>query len=721
MADIKNQYDNYVRFVLKADNNLESLTMNYEPSGWNEDQINLDRHEDYHGIFYSFTNDLAFLKDAKEYILTAYQSGGKNTILRLRKDVKKDVDGEVKWVYKYIALADWDTMVQKDNAVSLKFNSNALAEIIKSHETDSFELEREDSIDGETLENLATNNIEIKGREILDAGESKIDQEPLSDSTLIGDGTPKTEIVTRGGDDLSRHSSVQKTSTTDGYEASNMFFVDSVDIEDEKILNIRYDVTALPYYHITLPEQNLKVYVKRFKRNPGDDYTENGSWLLYDATEPSEFKFSGELEVTVQWDEGLMFYYDTSSLVFITKQQIILNLNTFYDSSPSLKFVFLHDAMERLTYILTGRQNAFYSKYFGRTELGYAEDGEGGLIGLMSGLWARNFQKGTEKYKSLTTSTKDISESAKAVFNIGIGIETVDFKERLRFEDLRYYYQNEVVVSFPIQVGDVVRKVDADLFFSGMTFGYEKGGDYEDSMGLDEPNTSTEYVTPIRNSTNKFIKQSKLRTDEYGLELARRKPQSEYPTEDTRYDESNWMLDCKRTEGTNYAQMESEDRLQELPSGIYSPETFRSMFFTPVQMLKRHAWVFRAGMEHYLDKFIKYISSKSNSTLTTWMIGEDRPYSENGDIQLSELDRSRFLPEIIECTHPIDEDLMDWITGTTKVFYKGSWEEIPNYYFKMEIINEKGQYEKVYLLNLKAGSNGSLVFQKSNENILNQN
>ena len=266
-----------------------------------------------------------------------------------------------------------------------------------------------------------------------------------------------------------------------------------------------------------------------------------------------------------------------------------------------------------------------------------------------------------------------------------------------------------------------------------MTFGYDKSGDYEDSMGLDEPNTKTEYVTPIRKSTKKYIKTSKIRADEYGMELARRKPQETYPDEDTRYDDNNWFLDLKRADGLGYVQRENitdptldTNRLKEQASGIFSPETFRSSFFTPLRMLMRHAWVFRGGMELYLSKKIKYISKDKNSTLKTnatddWNKGLKQPYVENEDITVGNLERSRFLPEIVEFEHAVSDELMEWIQGTTELEYpqgSGMIENIPNVYFKFEYLNENGILERGYLLNLKPNKEGKWKMQLSNENIV---
>jgi len=241
-------------------------------------------------------------------------------------------------------------------------------------------------------------------------------------------------------------------------------------------------------------------------------------------------------------------------------------------------------------------------------------------------------------------------------------------------------------------------------------------------MGLDEPNIKVDWVTPIRKSSNKFVKTSKIRADDYGLEIARRKPQSLFGNEDTKYDDVNWWLDLKRTVGTSFAQKDYTDRSQDdfLPQHIFSPETFKGLFFTPLAMLFRHAWIFRAGLEPYLDRYLKYISSTANSKLVTWREGDTKSRAEDEDILISEIGRSRMLPEIITCKHPAGDDLMAWIIGTTKAEVNGMIEDVPNYYFKFEFKNEDGEVERGYLMNLKQGDNSTFTFtfQKANENLI---
>ena len=170
-------------------------------------------------------------------------------------------------------------------------------------------------------------------------------------------------------------------------------------------------------------------------------------------------------------------------------QSLSINVreDSFYEPTPNAKFLFTYDVAQRLAYIISGQKGSFYSKYFGRigTYQEYTQNGEGAFIGNTTGLWVRDFQEGSEKYKALTINFKTWYKSAKAVFNIGLGIDNVSNQERIRIEDLKYFYQNEVVIRLPNQVANVKRSVDPTLFYSGITMGYKQGGDYSGEMGLE--------------------------------------------------------------------------------------------------------------------------------------------------------------------------------------------------------------------------------------------
>jgi len=738
MSEISSAYSNYVRFRLTAVN-VDSFILDSEPIGWKEDDLELDRHKDYHGIFTNFTNNLEFINEAKDYIDTAYKVGGINADLTLTKDVLVDNGDDVIFKTRYTAKADFNTMVKTATKLTIKFTSNNLTELIKSHESDEFEIETTKSIDDDVLDEIVLDKTEIKGRSLNVIGESVFDTENTSSEIVSTHNlTPITKLIS---DTQTRHSSVITSefgdATNPTISAGNLFFDRSTNPGE---LDINIDVNYSLNFSISNAARFLTVKILLLDWNGSSyDTVEEEVIIFDDWAEPfasNSYNVSGTYNKILTKTQGLLFEfriggsYDGLKFDDNIKSNIKISEVEFFESSPNLDCIFSHDLSSRLMYIITGRKDAYYSKYFGRKELGYTEDGEGGLIALMSGYWIRAFDRSSEKYKSLKISLKDQIESNRTVFNTGIGVETVNNKERLREEDLKYFYQNEAVVKLPNQIKNEKRTVDTDLFFSGMTFGYDKVFDYENEIGLDEPNTRTEYVTPIRKSTKKYKRLSKVRADEYPAELARRKPQKTFPLEDTKYDDNNWFKDLKRTDFLGYEEKESvtnptlpTNRLKEQASGINSPETFRSSFFTPLRMLMRHAWVFRSGMEVYLDKKIKYISKDKNSTLQThatddWNKALDKPYIENEDITVRDLERSRFLPEIVEFEHPVDDELMEWINGTTTMIINGSEEEVPNIYFKFEYTNENGILERGYLLNLKPNKEGKWKMQLSNENLI---
>lgn len=721
MADIRTGLSDFVKYILKADNS-EPLFID-EPIGWNEDNFELSRHDDYHGIFFQIANGLTFKDEAKDYCELAYKVGGINSTLWIQKLVLAVSGDDVKWKEKYIFKADFNTRSIKDGNLTLKFSSNNLAELIKSHESDEFEIERKDSIDDVLLEPLVLNKVELEGRDILEAGESKSAKVWVGMHTDSNKTIP-TEVIAVGP---KRHSAVLSYSygSIATMSGANLFYGHTDEIDAAHTLSIRYAIRIIAQ---SLPDDEiLTAKFVKVKWNPGPaNFSLVQEYPIFSApvTYPDTYydTIEGTLDIeNIANDEGIMLAYEGGSNLRWEYQKMWLNRKTFFEKSPSLNFIFTHDLLERLMYIITGKQDSFSSKLLGRAGIkNYIQDGEAGLIGNMSGFWAREFNSDSDKYKSLTTSLKDVFSSLKAVLNVGIAIETVNFKERLRIEDLKHFYRSEVVVKLPYTISDVERKTDSSLFFSGLTFGYEKSRDYDGSMGLDEPNIKVEWVSPIRATNNKFVKTSKIRADDYGLEIARRKPQKSFGQEDTKYDEAIWWLDLKRTDGPSFAQKNYLDRAQNdyLPQGIFSPNTFKGMFFTPLRLLFRHAWVFRSGMEPYLDKYIKYISSTANSELRTWFEGDTKPRNENQDVLISELTRSRFLPETIVCKHPNSEELVDWITGTTKVEVNGLVEDVPNYYFKIEFKNEDGEIERGYLMNMKQGEDLTFTFQKANENLI---
>lgn len=752
MADININNNDYVEFIIKTPYG-KSRKVSKGPGGWDNEGLELDRHKTYHGIMTEFVEALTFYDEDADYLYDAFIAGGINVDCYLLKRTRREVDGEVKFVDDYFGIADFKKHKRGENYIKLNFNSHNLEEIIKTHESDAFEMERLTSIDDKELDEAVINRIGIEGRTLYSSGSSKMRPNGIGGAVLgqptcnfnLNAGalaTCQTVLIAKGPE---RHSSVDaipitKSNHNDLFQAtydwatvSNSFFPNVQANDGETKLQIYYNIEFTSQRAWGFQPSTIEVFIGRFKYNSGANNYKLTEYIPLYSSSLSNNKlwniFSGNVEIdNVKYDEALILGFhnkvvnpnnwESIATINIGKQIIKLNSISSYEASPNLRFMFVGDIYKRLLQIMTGRKNAFYSKFFGKVEDGYERDGDGGLIGVISGFWVRAFDKVSDKYKSLTISLKDLFDSTDAMFNLGATVEINGFEERFRVEEKKFFYQNRVVITLPYVVEEE-GEIDEKMYFSSIEVGFEKGGDYDSEIGLDEPNLKSNYITPIRKSKANYVKISKIRGDETGLEQTRRKPQFDYPEEDTSGDDSNWFLDIKRGLGSSFIQKIWSDRLQEIPEGIHDPTNFKSFLFTPFRMLKRHGYIITSGMLPYKNKFIKYINSKGNINLKTWFIGEPRAFGENEqNLMVNELSAPIMTPHIVKFKHPLDQDLIDEIKSKTEVMYQGSLEEVPNTFLKFRWKNTKGEIRTGYMLNIKLKSEGEFTMQIANENII---
>ena len=403
-----------------------------------------------------------------------------------------------------------------------------------------------------------------------------------------------------------------------------------------------------------------------------------------------------------------------------------------YEPSVS-KIHFPFDVATRFLKLFTEQDNLLVSNVLGKTEDGYEVDGEASLIGMAHGFWIRGFSKddGAEitsenRYKSMTTSFSDFYKSYFDVWNLGAGIEKVGFKEIFRIEKLTYFYNKNILIRLGqvvdgtfqyVQVNNVKRTLNKKSFISGLDIGYTQGGDYEEAIGLDEYNTRTTLTTIIDKVKSSFKAVSGYRADSYGAEFARRKPYATFPTEDTKYDNSIWLLDLIRNANSAiFNQRLWQDDFSEVPTGVFSPDTAQNLRLSPFNILLRHGWFIGSGLVKYPFDFIRYGSSVANSGLTTKLKIADYPFyggvahSENGNIQNSDLETARMDGQIIEFEFNVDYDLLQKIQGKTVILGK----EIPNFYGLVAFMNENGDIEEGYIEKLSPSGVGKWTINKFN-------
>lgn len=752
MGNINPAFQDRIRYTLKCPK-IGSLLID-EPIGWDNDQKEYERVKKYLGIVTKLSNNLTFIGDAKDYIISVKETYGINeeiTLKREEKNPKTDV-----WELSYIGYLDLSTYEIQNNRVSLKFNSGGLELDLKTRETDEYDIEKETTVSNKPLPDLSIENLKMHGRRIFLDTEWETNPDVTYERLDFG-----TSSGLQRGDSVG----IPMKNFKKSHEEAQDILPNSHRNQDrgsvgqfllanaitDKTLNVelKFKVTTdVRYNQIQLnPENYFKICLTTFDteandysaldrkvmmglynnmRDLGSSQTPDISLGLFPnlggfiPPQTWNCSFTGQITLLKGQSLGVdaLYYAELFRFVVDIKNIEIEKCQITEDSAfpeTETKTILAHELADRLINISTNKSNVFYSEFLGRTDLGYSQNGPGAFTSFSHGFWLRGYDKlpiptdvprVENLFKPLKMSFNDFFQSIDAVYNVGLGIEKMGFKEVIRLEHLSYFFNRNVTIKLPNQVGNVKRSVATEYYFSSLEFGNEKGGVYEEAFGLDEPNGITKFNTVITRLKGTYSKISKARTDSYGSEFARRKPKKDFPYLDTKYDEDVFMFDVKKV-GDDLELRKWQDDLEKEPTGIFSPDTAFNLIYSPVNCLLRHAWVFGQGLKQYSTDFISYISSSANSNLKTKVKsargGDGYEYSEKQNIINSQLEKSRFFPEWIEFEHVCDFDVMQQVNGKSTILGK----EIPNFYGLVEFTNEFGQKERGFLFNLKPNGKGA--------------
>jgi hypothetical protein len=740
MGNINPAYTDRVRYTLYS-KSQGSLIID-EPEGWNSDEKELARNEQYFGIVSRFSNSSKFVGSGKEFIQLVYDIEGINAEIQLKRE-ERHPQTDI-WTLSYSGYLDLSTWETEGDKISIKFNSGGLEQALKSRESEQVEIDRETSIDGKPIPALKQITVNLEGRKVflktkygVSTIENTVELYRQTNGQTRGQSAPIPLLLETKSHEVAQSPIVSSRVDEDSWDRSGpgelglLFFAVS---DRDRTFRLKLD---LSFYAKVLENDDinfLKFFVRLAKFNGASDYLFKTNQVLFETDDYGKISnktitISIDQNITVLAGESLGLIVDQnhdgrngySSHLRIKLSNIQANLileeNSFFEPSQT-KAILAHEFMDQLVTINTNKQKAFYSEFLGRKDLGYADDGQGAFMGLTHGFWVRQFDKfpiPTENpkvenlFKPLTTNIRDAIQSLNAIWNVGIGIERIGYKEIVRLEDKSYFFNNNVTIRLPNQVKNVKRSVAAQYYYSSLEFGSEKGGDYEEVNGLDEYNTKSTFTTVINRIKEAYSMISKYRFDSYGLEFARRKPKFLDDTADTKYDSDVFVLDLKKGVSNTYDQRKWQDDFSKEPTGVFDPSSATNLRFSPFNCLLRHSWWFSGGFQKYITDYVRYGSSVANSQLKTKLIGKSE-YAENGTIINSELSKARFFPEWIEFEHIVNFEITQHLEGSSTILGK----KIPNFYGLIEFTNERNETEKGFLFSVKPNGKGQWKVLKSN-------
>jgi len=744
-----------VKYKLIDRDRGKELELTTDPMGWDESDKTLKRSVKTFGIWTELSKNLGFTEEAIDFLNTARSN--RDVEAKVELEEWRNLPTEDGFYLHSTGTFNFSKFKSNEISVGIPFKTGGLAALIKAQLNEKFEMDRLTSINSKTIDALNEKTVGLNGRKIFLVSTWDTDNV----NTIVGndgDKNTKLEVASNSGGTRGNISAlplrligqshigfaeniVPTALGTDGpspggvnytSSAANMFFFNS---DQRRTLDITftYDFDAWFQQYENVQWCRYKLSLVRFENGANLDFKERialihelssightstaitGEEILPVNKDFPLGKFSHQMDgsysttVDLLAGESLCFelwlrsdmYVDNNAGVRVYAQDVKCTLKveeeSYFDPTQA-KTVLMHDVGEKLLQIITGDKMKFKSDFYGRTELGYGSDGEFAYTGLSSGFWVRGFDN-----EKLEFSLDKLIKTANSIHNVGYTIERISETDVFVMEDMEYFFQQETTIILPNQVSNVERKTADDMYYANMKFGYKQpSGDnlYEEAMGLDEYNTQTGYTTPITRIDKKYDKISEARADSYGMEFARRKSKEIFPEEDTRYDKTVFVMDLKPF-GNALAQRLWQDDYAQAPTGVFSPETATNLRLTPFRNSERHQWFFGSGLRVFQQEYLRYSNSIGNSGLGTKKTGEVERF-ENGDLQISEIEKSRFINEWITFEYEVDFLVNQQVYGTTEI----NGRQVPNYFGKIQFINEDGLKEYGYLFELKPNKEG---------------
>ena len=680
------------------------------PKNWDKAEKTLKRSVRTFGMVTELSKDLEFTKKGAQFLRAGY----------IAKDIEASYVME-EWRYRpdneapYLhseGVFDFSDYVYENKRVKIPFKSGGLNSLIKAKFNEKLELEREESLYGDVLDALTFDTVALTTREILLI--SKLET------------APNREIVTPGINGIGSITAafVPNLSVISNSDQEN---VQPTFDDDEQYFEGGSE-TAVTSTQLFYNNSNVaKTFKIRFQhkfrcRKPGMDTTKYWVRVYRYNFDGSSYNYQDLREIqavdyqpTIEWvelDAEETFTLDAGDSLrlgiltaagsgTVTSSYIVFEIDhiraTITEDSTrpasNTKALLMHEIGDRLMQIFTGEKTHFYSEFYGRTDIGYAETAKYALTAVALGFWIRKFDD--EKYE---VSLKDYLEASNAVHNTGYTVEKFGDVEKLILEDMRYFFQNVVTIKLPQQVTNLKRSAAKEFCNASLVFGYKKPNAdnntalYQEAMGLDEYNTKSSFTTPITRTDTIYEKISAIRADSYGREFCARKPILNYPEEDTRYDKEGFFLDCKRGDGEALVERLWRDDYVVAPENVYSPETATGLRLTPFHMLERHEWFFNAGLHKHTERKVRFANKVGNSELITQRAGED-PMPERAKIPIPSLSAPLFTNQWVEFEHPIDYEVNKQLYGRTVI----NGRSVPNYFGLAEYINDEGKKEKGFV------------------------
>ena len=239
----------------------------------------------------------------------------------------------------------------------------------------------------------------------------------------------------------------------------------------------------------------------------------------------------------------------------------------------------------------------------------------------------RGFPTTGDNARSIRMSMNDFFNGLNPIWNLGMGIEKDGDNYYLVVDGKDYFYDVDTVMLQLNNVPNLKRSVAPEYHCNRVNIGYNKW-ETEFSNGLDQVNSKRQFDTLNSFIDNPLELISELDASGYRLELTRRKQYPDSFTEDSSFDEDNFIVCLNRSESLGVPTMldvaekdENFDSVGNIISSKYA--TTYNLRITPERNYVRWSNVINAGLTKYPGREVKFTSGEGNYKITSKFTDDD--------------------------------------------------------------------------------------------------
>lgn len=718
----------------------------YSPKGWQDTELVLKRHDKYDGIFKDYTVKVDFFCGAgKEYVDNIYDTQGIEAEVSVTIEMDCDDSGEYSRLYSgRLIMKSYERIFAAPEYTRFNLEQSGIVQTVLNRMEAKVNLSSLETLDGDSLAALTylPYELTLHSKELFNSGQYRIN----SGANDFDYDTANIHVVPL---EVAAEE-IELMETPFSYDVPNTCFTNifdfsrTINIEGRlKLSNIASTTLSLSGGGGTPTYNYTGGFLIRALVLDESNVTVSSITLHTEAVIPSvtaqtfDFTFSGSVTVAAGHSITIIFFnqYELDLLLantgssvtarsqhftyYVDESYININETSVTDSSTCNAYAIFETGAD-IARKITGQADAFRSNYFGRKNsqpYAYDENGCGSFRAFTNGFQVRGFPIADEidgdevvqPGKPVFMSLKEFYEGLTAIDCLGIGVkEDADGNVYIEIEPKDYFYSNEIILAIS-NIRSLKTSLNPNNYYNLVKIGYSNWRK-EGTNGLDEFCTAHEYNLLFKSISQTLDAVSNFIAGPYAIERQRRLQYIESFTEDSDYDNNNFIICLNRSvDGSgNPDALDVAEKNENFPTvtNLLSPETSYNIRISPARNLRNWFKVIGTGLIKKNDtlKNIRFGFAEGNYKMTSQ--GDDTCdpakqtlIGEGEDIVLqipnSENDHEPFLTgEIDEFQGPLNFEQYKQLKELDD-------DGKPNFYKKIAYSTTESDYLSGYILELR--------------------